>query len=191
MTTLATDNFNRADSGNLGSNWTLASSITDCNVIPIASNKASAPLGIGYGEFYNAASFPNDQWGQVTIVTADTTSDCGFGIILRYSASGMYFAQASTHESRIYKGTAPNTYAQVGSDGPGFADGDVFYSEIQGTTLVVKNNGSTVITATDSSFSSGAVGLWASGSGTTSTADDWSAGDFAGASDTLFAQVLT
>lgn len=174
MTTLASDNFNRANAANLGANWTVPG--ID-NPIPISSNVCTQATFPGI-EYYSAATWPNDQWAQMTIVSPSSTSDAGMGPAVRVTSGGdLYFAQATTSEVRLYK-RITNGYTQLGTDGAGISAGDVVYIEAQGTSLLVKVNGATVVgPVTDSALASGNAGIWTTD--IANTGDDWSGGDFA------------
>jgi hypothetical protein len=179
MTTLATDNFNRANAGNLGANW------TDIDAgLEIISNEAQKSSGTEGSSRYTAVSFPDDQWAQVTVGSAvDSESDEGVGPVVRGQAGGDWITlQSNAVESRVYKRIGGG-YTQLGSDGPSVASGDVLYLEIQGTTIIAKKNGSSIcgspIALGGASPASGNAGVRAyslSGS-----MDDFSAGDFAAA----------
>ena len=179
MSTLATDDFNRADSANLGANWTALDT-----TFAIASNQAAAN-GAG-GVFtvrYTGATFPDDQWAQVTVnASVETQTDQGCGPCVRMQAGGnLYLLQGNTVETRIYKRVSGG-YTQLGTDGPSIAAGDVLYLEIQGSQLIAKKNGSTICgSPTDSAIASGNAGLWAGPLNTVNNVDDFSAGDFAAA----------
>ena len=61
----------------------------------------------------------------------------------------------------------------------------MLYLEAQGTSLVLKVNGSTVVSVTDSSISSGNAGLGGRNFASDSPKyDDWSGGDFGGGGGT-------
>lgn len=184
MTVLATDTFNRANDASIGTGASWARS--DGDNIPIISNQAGkASGGTGYALFYNtAATWPNNHWSQLTIKILANATDEGMGPSVRMQATGgagnAYFVQASTTETRLYKKIA-GAFTQLGSDAAACAVNDVLYIEVQGTTIVVKINGTTVITVTDASISSGNAGIWSSEGGTAADAiDDWSGGDFSG-----------
>lgn len=193
MTTLATDDFNRANAANLGASWTVP---TNGNPIAIASNVATATHDAEddpFLEYYNGVSFPNDQWAQVTVgATVDGTSDTGVGPAVRVQSGGdLYFLQGNSVETRVYKRVS-NGYTQLGSDGPSVAAGNTLYLEVQGTTIIAKKNGSSICGSpiSDSGVASGSAGAWnfPHGSGGTATFDDWSGGDF-GSGDTLMPQI--
>lgn len=177
MTTLATDDFNRADLANLGANWTALDT-----TFAIATNQASANGAGGvFSVRYTGVTFPNNQWAQCTIkATAETATDQGAGPCVRMQAGGdIYLLQGNTVQTRIYKRVAGG-FTQLGSDGPAVAANDVLYLEIQGTQLIAKKNGATICgSPTDvGGIASGNAGLWAGPFNTINNVDDFSAGDF-------------
>lgn len=181
MTTLFTDDFNRADSGTLGSNY------TDIDAgFGIASNTAKASTAGLNSTIINAVSFPADQWVQVTLAgTMSGNADEGIGVVLRGAAGGdLYFVHCSTVDSHLYKRVG-GTYTDISGAQAAFALSDVLYAEVQGTTLLYKKNGTTVWSGTDSALSSGAAGLWGDASTGLIAADSLTAGDFASPGTTV------
>lgn len=176
MTTLFTDDFNRADSGTLGANWTNV----DAGFV-VASNTAKASTAGLNSVIVTSVSFPADQWAQITLgATVSTNSDEGYGLVLRGAAGGdLYFLHVSTVDSHFYSRVG-GTYNDISGAQTGGTTGDVFYAEIQGTTIIVKKNGSQIWTSTDSAISSGAPGLWGDSGGGLINGDNFSAGDFGG-----------
>lgn len=180
MSLLATDDFNRADSASLGSNW------TDIDAGErITSNEATAAASNNiYSSRYTGVSAPNDQYSEVDVgSTVSASTDEGGGSGVRLQAGGnMYFLQGNTHETRNYKRVSGG-YTQLGSDGGAIASTDVLYYEAQGSTLVTKKNtvaicGSPV---SDSSIASGDFGTWTTRSGGGATSfNTWRGGDFSG-----------
>lgn len=177
MTTLATDDFNRANAANLGANWTIFDA-----ALPIVSNQVTRP-GVGAAsELYNAVTPPADQWAQIVIKALCDTSDEGMGPCVRMNGTNLYFVQTNAVETRIYKRIS-GTYTQLGADGVACAVNDVLYLEVQGNALIAKKNGTAIITTTDpaSAIASGSAGLWATAAGSVTTAgDDFAFGDFSG-----------
>src|SRR5262245_56045692 len=91
MTQLASDNFTRANSTGLGSNWT---AVTGQGTFDISSNKAVChDVTLDSAEFYNAISWPNDQYSEVTVAAIPTTGTdlAGIGCVVRASASANTF----------------------------------------------------------------------------------------------------
>lgn len=184
MSVLATDNFNRANAANLGANWTVIT-----NAFAIASNEAQAASGAAPHEnYYNAVTWPNDQYSQVVVGTVvETTVDKGVGPAVRITAGGDLYFLAGGGDARVYKRIG-GTYTQLGTTGAAVATGDVLYLEVQGTTLIAKKNGSSICGSpiTDSALSAGNAGMWGySDAAVLARADNWEGGDFAGGAAAL------
>lgn len=179
MSVLATDNFNRAD-GTIGANWTTVTGLQTPNVHSNAAMNGGN-WTIPSGAFYNAATAPDDQYAKVTLVTLTATTDEGPGPAVRWSAAAQtgYFVQCNTTEIRLYKVVA-GSFTQLGTNGPAAALNDVIELDVQGASLTVKQNGSSIITATDSAIASGQFGIWIVSTAAASNVglDDWEGGDF-------------
>lgn len=179
MTTLATDDFNRAD-GAIGANWTA----NPGGAAPvIVSNKAEDNAGGDSGAVYSAVVFPNDQWAQVVRTGGD-----GGGVQLRGSTAaytfylinieGAFGASATLLFARFSAGS----FTSISSQTVTFNSGDTLYAEVQGTTLLAKKNGAALgSSTTDANIGSGKAGLFGFSN---YIADDFAAGDFAAAGGT-------
>lgn len=180
MAVLATDNFNRADSSSVGANWT---TIPNNANHQISSNQALGPADPS-ADFYNAVVWPNNQYSQAVMVNAGNaalTEDNGPGLCVRAAAAAntMYFAMWNNHGIDLYSVVA-DSYANIGNYDTAQANNDVGYLEAQGATIVCKQNGTTRITVTDSSISSGGAGLFSAEEGVFPLMDTWEGGDFSG-----------
>lgn len=177
MTTLASDNFNRAD-GALGGNWTNNNNSWVVNSNAAKPNTAAA---FNTSTYTGAGAFPNDQWAQATVGNLATNAAPG-PCIRRGAGGGYVFYKAYGGTGWVldkFDGTGTNI-GPLSSGGSGISNGDVLYIEAQGTTLICKVNGSQVVSFTDSTYSAGYPGLWTFSDAATETLDDFSAGDFAG-----------
>jgi hypothetical protein len=174
--TLASDNFNRAD-GALGSNWTELGSAAGS--IVIASNVCVENSG-GDSEFYNAISWPNDCWSQVTIPTKAATTTNYAGPMVRGNTPG------SDNDYRCFNFSG-NIYIQKRLNGALSSNltnaawtpvnGDIIRLEVSGTALKVFVNNVLVLAASDAGIATGNSGFQVEGSSTSSpTADNWSGG---------------
>lgn len=186
MTTLATDDFNRADSGNLGANWTSNRgdpTITTNTVgVSTVSDENDA--------YYSNVSAPADHWSQVTAVATPNGSTNQGSAAVRMPAAGNrdgYFAgwdgaRQSSTDRRLWKVVA-GTFTSLGNEGGvPVAANDVLYAEAQGSTIKMFVNGSQRLSVTDSSLSGGAFGISATNNASgIGILDSWSGGDFSGA----------
>lgn len=176
MTVLATDNFTRAD-GAIGANWT-ENAVAGGNFV-IASNQAACTAGDLCIQIYTATAAPNDGYCEVTIGSiVEGSSDNGVGPVYRASSAAltMYLVQGNIDETRLYKVVAGG-FAQLGSDGPSVATGDILRLTCNGTSLTVTKNGTSIITATDAAIASGGAGMWGASTGTADNASLFSFGD--------------
>lgn len=181
MSVLGTDDFNRANAGTLGANWT---ETTGSAGFEIFSN-AAANLGAGAAFVsYTNATAPANQYSKVTVTQIQASSDEGMGPAARIATGALtgYFIQPNTVEVKVYKGVN-DTYTQLGSDAAAGAANDIFQIEATGTSITAKKNGSTIVgPITDSSIASGNFGLWygTSAAAQAHRVDTWEGGDFAG-----------
>lgn len=178
---VATDNFNRADAANLGANWSdSVESIANAANADIVSNQAVNDLDHDNDNFWNANSFANNQYSQITVKTIDSGTDAFSGVLVRGNASDYVFAQMNKFSARYqmywYNGGA---YTSLGTYDVVPAVNDVLRLEAIGTTFNFYLNGILRITATNGSApSSGSPGFIVSGSTDAGNAlDDWSGGD--------------
>lgn len=185
------DEFNRADSIDLGSNWDSGyDSFPSCAISGnVAQVQAQSDVCI---ETWNANTFTNNQWAQVTLVTfAPAGTDIG-RIALSLHATGpgptrtMYVVKARhgdpTASTNMFKIVADVQTTLATENSITWVSGDILYFEISGTTLTAKRNGVTVFTATDSDLASGRIGLEIDEGGsdlTLTQADSFSGGDLA------------
>ena len=191
MAALATDDFNRADAATLGANWT---TITGETTWKIVSNQAqpTRPSGSGdHSNFYNAVTWPDDQYSQAKIVNdsgSSAGSDEGGGLHVRAaSAARTYYRcvmndSGSSNNLGISKQVA-GSYTNLGFRSQAFAANGILYFSVVGTTITVKWNGTQVgATFTDSSIASGSPGVSLSSNMTSVILDDWEGGDFSSGS---------
>ena len=139
---------------------------------------------------YTNATWPNDQYAQVKVITATVGTSRQVGGICRGSstaatyyrglATGPLGTGASVTIAKVING-AFTTLTTVGTT---INSGDTVLFEVQGTTLRVKINGVEISSTTDSAIASGSAGCIArvdnTGSPNVAHAqfDDWEGGDF-------------
>lgn len=175
MSVLATDDF--AGTGALSANWTALAYVP--NVSARLNNQANQASGRG-SQYWNAVTWPNDQYAQVAVV------QYGQRLILRAvnisGESNLYYFGCSTLSTDIefveYLNNSGGTTLQSGTET--ISGGDVIYAEIQGTTLIAKKNGTQILTATDATYSAGNVGFGL-GNVNDDRCDNFEGGDFAAA----------
>lgn len=191
MTQLASDTFDRANTGTLGASWTAVSGAS--GQFEILSNAANCPSGTGTaGDYYNGVTWPADQYSEATIGTVGTVSDEGSGPAVRWAAAAFtgYIVQTNTTQTRLYKvsgGSFTGPFNDLGGDGAACAANDVLRATVTGTSpavISVTKNGSEIIRYSDGSspITSGNAGLWGSGTGGASSVASWTGGDTSGGS---------
>lgn len=170
-----TDNFNRADQALIASaNWVLSPLISGSG--PNISGNQLVGVGSLRFAYWNptVATFANDQFAQATCVSS--TGLCG--LVLRQNASSngyLCWAAGGTDTSYIFRvdAGAYTVIASAAAGAPAVA-GRIARFEVTGSTLTLKINGTTVLTATDATYASGQPGILPYES--TTVMDDWSAG---------------
>lgn len=175
IATGASDDFNRANAGTLGANWSILGSGGN---MEITSNSAQGFLN-NASDYYSGTTFTSDQFSQAT--NTGTTGKAYLSV--RASGSGGYACYWEMGwEAVIVKfSTALDiggfTYLGLGaadrSSGDFIANGDVVRCEVVGSTINFKRNGTTILSRTDSTFTSGSPGLGAYYLGF----DNWSGGN--------------
>lgn len=172
MTSLATDNFNRADGG-LGANWT---TITGTSAPRIASNAAaSASNNTDSGAFNNTQTWPNDHYSSVRISTVASQNDGGPIARAQAGSYGFYCVVNTGSAYTLYAVSAGN-WVQIGTKATSdWATNDIVTVLPSGTTIKVLVNNIVVITATDSAWSSGSPGFFQYDG--TLRFDDWEGGN--------------
>lgn len=173
----ATDNFNRADSGDLGTNW----DVIFGDGFQITSNTAASNTDFGGGfdcaEIWNADSFGDDQYSKATVSGATGTGGAS-GLAVRGATDNYYGWYSDSANGYIFEvvGGSFNTFAT----GDAWSDSDDVELQVEGTTITPLRNGSedlSVGAQTDSSLASGAAGLSGYGNALLNALDDWEGGD--------------
>ena len=176
-------------------NWTLNAGDLD-----IQTNAVSPDGGNYFGTVaahWNADSFDNDQYAQITVVAlsaAELWNFIGVSVRAHASAATFYTFFGGSDGTYLYKQVA-GSENQIGSVAAAVSVNDVLKLTVSGTTLTPNKNGSTTGTPgaqTDSSIASGYAGLGGysgdSGARTNTRGDSWEGGNLStGATGTLSA----
>ena len=189
LTTLVTDTFTRAAADPLSGNWTISGS--SCQLEITSPGILNSTLVDNCGEYYGGITWPNDQWGEVTVLSVDPTLTdyCDLGVDLRDSGSNtnyLYTMTCTSTEAHIYK-QASGTYTSLVStlSAPVLQPGDKVYGAAQGTSLSLyycaapcpAPPGTLILNVNDSSISSGSAGIYMGTSGV-GTISSFSGGGF-------------
>lgn len=182
----ASDDYNRANSADLGTTWDTQTGTSAMRV----NTNAARNIGTGTmsAETWNANTFGNDQFAQGTAANeletqAGLGSEYGIGPAVRMSTADQskYAAIISADAARdlqLLKFDGTGVITVLGTYTAGTpALGDVIRIEAQGTTIRVLQNGVERISVTDSTLTSGRVGLCGRQSVNQPALDDWSGGD--------------
>lgn len=194
MTALATDDFNRADSGDLGANWTPVDS-----TFSIVSNTAQpVAFGSDASERYTGIAWPDDQYVQAAVSgIAGTGGGAGIGLMLR--GSGVVGPSMNFYRIILNAAGANNLTVDkfvAGVNGPvttrtqAFSNGDVLKAQISGTTLKLFKNGVQIgADITDSDIATGSPGVSYSSTITSGALNLWEGGDLTSPVDTGLAWI--
>lgn len=176
-TTIASDDFNRADGG-LGSNWTTIATTTAPAIVSNTIHDQGAAASSG--AFWNANFFPSDQWAQITMVTQEASAGSqGVALRVQENAYSCYlgFYDAGTGNLRIRRvdaGASTNLVAVAYT----FVANDVIRFEAIGTQLRLYVNDVLKLATYDTTYRSGPAGYIGFRQAADNSCDDWSAGSF-------------
>lgn len=147
-----TDDFNRSNSASLGAAWTTDPAFGVS--LSITSNAATGPT-TGAGNVY--ASTMNTDDHKVTVVMKGATAGDQVFIALRVNSTSAteyvyaYLTQGGTWGA--YRSISDGSPATASSQS--WVDGDTVSFEAQGTTATLKLNGSTIVSASSVTVTSG------------------------------------
>jgi hypothetical protein len=191
LTQIASDNFNRADALNLGSNWHVG---TGHGPIQLVSQQIQPYPSGGpqpSKEHYVAAgAFPNDQWGRIQAVVQNTIGDIATELRASDTVDNMYVADlnitggpgtAMTRIVKVVNGTI--TPLVIEQQWSAVSPGDYVRGQVQGSliTLINETTGVLLLTTFDTQIASGYPGISmqaVTGVPGNHIADNWSGGSF-------------
>ena len=174
---MPSDNFDRANSADLGANWTPSGAAV---AYLITSNEAQEGNGDS-AEYYNAFTPADDQYAEAKVGSLiESGVDAGAGPAARMATGAITFYAAVANTSgangqiALLKWVGGTMSVVAGyTAGPVPATGDLLRIECEGTTVRVKHKGVTRITVTDASLASGRVGVGGRVWNLQATLDDW------------------
>ncbi len=169
MSLPATDNFNRANSLSLGANWTVTSPMNGGGIL---SNQAAERNGVIALAAWNADTFASDHYAQAIVVLGGSEGPavCVSGT----NGYVAYWAGAGSSSLVIYRYDS-GVPTLIANAGPLAIAGNLVRIERVGSGLTVKVGGTTLLTATDSTYMTGAAGLLLELA--VGVADDWEGGN--------------
>ena len=166
LTSGESDSFTYAN-GDLhaaNSNWAYEGSSAFTISSDVVYSTASQNPNFAYRSDFSSNS---DQWAQVTaVVTGTSTQNCGVAVRISSSQQTAYIVQYWNNGLRLGKYINGTFTLLVNADTFFPVTGDKLLLVAQGTTITLYKNGTQVAQATDSSISSGLVGIFGAGSGT-------------------------
>lgn len=157
------DDFNRADSTDLGANWD--SGYGGEGALQIVSQRVRGQAAPPLGSIETTpVGVANDQYGQATIATLTGAPRIALEVLLRFGApgtfSGYVFEAALTGDrSAIYRFDAGVDTLLIAEGVTVWGPSDILRGEAEGSTLRLKRNGTTLLTTTDATYASGRTGL--------------------------------
>jgi hypothetical protein len=178
----ASDNFNRADGSLATGNWTASSGSWD-----IVSNVAR-PNGNGSTPdllYWNADSFADDQYAQFVFQAHGTNDYMGPACRVTSGGNGYGFLQDNNSIRKIVSGVD----SSLGTVTATWSVNDVVKMTCVGTTIEIFQNGVSVGSLTDATFTSGSAGVYGY-PGTGNRVDDWAAGNVGGSPPTTLKRIL-
>jgi len=145
--------------------------------------------------YYNAVSFANDQYSQAVILGYGGGAYDAPGLVLRHNGTNFYYVWLNYNGTRVYIShyngggwTNIGSYATISA----FTVGHTLRAEIEGNTITVKDNTTSIRTQDVSSvgITSGSAGISQYGN-SDYRIDDWEGGDLGAAGITgTFSQTL-
>lgn len=172
---VATDNFNRSN-GAVGSNWT--ASPDEGFDLTILSNALKGQGGDAAG-FWNANSFNNAQYSQITVTTAGNYS----GVIVRGNASDYVVGQYIDGDVAIIWYNSGG-YTQIARVAHSVVNGDILRLEAVGSAFSLYVNGTLRASGSNGSApATGAAGVLCSSA---DVLDNWVGGNIVSTQNSAF-----
>lgn len=181
--TVYSDDFNRSDGG-LGASWLNFSGGGFSGTLAISSNQVTTSAGNVSGGAAYSASVGSDQVSQITYVSGISSSAMNLAVRMGSYTSGTangYYGQVNGFGntwkiSRVDAGTETDLTASTALT---ITNADVFRLEVAGTTITLKQNGITLGSVVDSTYSGGDVAFTAYSFTPSLLLDSWTGGDLA------------
>jgi hypothetical protein len=190
MAQVATDPFNRADNGTLGTNWTPLTGSNNEGLQLVGSTVEATALSPTTGKemYYGWLTWGPDQYSEVKIMSASGSGYAGPAVRMTSNDSHydcvVYNAGANNASIAILRSQAGTSTGLASSSTATVNAGDTVRCSVQGTVVTMSDqtNSATLLTATDTIVTSGYPGLVDSAGSnalTNYTMRAWAAGDLA------------
>jgi len=171
----ATDSFTGTNGTQIevySANWTLNAGAIDIQSNAIAPDNPTDESGA----HWNADSFSNDQYAELTLAALASGYQIGPAVRAHVSAATYYIYYTDGGATQIAK-MVGGVWTQLGSDLANPANGSVLKLEVSGTTLTAYDDDVSQGSRTDSSIASGYAGVAAYGDNTTTRGDNFEGGN--------------
>lgn len=189
FTVLATDNFNRSDSTDLGSNWDAGYTGYDNCIVDQLFCTAEAANTTAM-ETYNAITWPDNQYVEFQLVTW-MNENLAYAVLRAASPATATFYYIGTSEfggatftNEIGKVIAGSSTTLADESVSAWSTNDVVKGAVLNSDLYLYQDGVQVLTATDSAIASGRGGVqllyFLGGAGGDVNIDNWSGGEVTG-----------
>lgn len=152
------DDFNRANSADLGANWT---QVPGADNLEIVSNVVRCSASNSHAlEYWNADTPSDDQWSEIEGVSIPSGVDDAISAMVRTSTGAFtaYYSQMKTNRCALYKVVA-GSYAEITSSATNPAAGTVSRVRVVGTTISLNLDGVQELSSTDTTLTSGRWGI--------------------------------
>lgn len=186
------DDFNRANTTDLGLNWSEDTGGPDWEIISNQLEYDGTVSDYFKCRWVGTALASNDYYIEADIITG-TNANIGMGVGGRLAA-GIGDANSDGYDYIFYSGDASYLIEHADSgeailDTGGATSNSTTYSNSRltcnGSALTGTRNGAADVSATDATYSSGSVGIWAFDGNNTNRIDNWEAADLAAAAASL------
>ena len=174
---LAADDFNRANENPIAGTWTSGPGVaSDVQLLDNAVKAVGDPTVNGNGvAFWSAATWPANQWSEVTIPAVPTTDDVGPAVRIAATEATYYLAPVYPNGRLAIYRAIDHAFVQLYTTAPGtVVAGDRVRLEAAGTVLRVFKNGVLMGEVVDDAIVAGAAGLVVDD--VTGVVDDWAGG---------------
>jgi hypothetical protein len=188
LVTLASDSGAGANANPIGGSWTPISTTTPYNAAQrLSNNIQSTTAATNNDSYWNALTWPNDQWSQITAAATSSTADIGpelrmntSGIVTCYRMQWGGVNLGSSGSALIRKGSAGTFSTLTTMTGLTVSLGDSLLGVNNGSELLLYYNGICIGPASDISVTSGAAGFEMFGDAVSGNAQisAWSGGSF-------------
>ena len=184
---LGSDSFQRANANPIGGNWTQAYNGVGWSAGQLAGHLYEcATAGDRADSYWNAATFPNDQWSTITVGSiTGASSYVATDFRIAGADAGTYYdfawGGAATGGSGTYymQRYASGTLTTIATGSMTVSNGDTLTGCVIGTNIYIYQNGALIFLFTDSHIASGSAGLLALGAASAdATISAWSGGGF-------------